>query len=187
MCDPFGFGASPHLRSTLEQRLRTEPSLVGEVRKLYGEAVADAEEGLASSLALLEQEALFRVQERLGAAMQHPSLREEALVGMESVHGEVLTLRKRCPPWKLEGVLVEAQKGVEHLQMLLRERNLPRECWRKLTGDRESTALPFERIASNLGFKTPLPRSLARVDERKVVWAAREGGRRYGPTCWRRC
>lgn len=125
VCDPFGFGASPRLRSTLEQRLRTDPSLVGEVCKLYGEAVDDAEEWLASSMALLEREARFRVQERLGVAMQHPSLLK-ALVRMESAHGEVLTLRERCPPWKLEGVLVEAQKAVEHLLMLLRERHPPR-------------------------------------------------------------
>lgn len=45
--------------------------------------------------------------------------------------------------------------------MLLRESPPPRECWRKLTGDRASNAMLFERIAPNLGFKTPLPRSLA--------------------------
>ena len=175
VCDPFGLGASPRLRSTLEQRLRTESSLVGEVRKLYGEAVYDAEGGLASSMALLEQEALLRVQEWLGAAMQHPSLRE-ALVCMESAPHPAGALPSR----QLEGVLVEAQKGVEHLLMLmlLHERHPSRECWRKFTGDRKSNALLFQRIASNLGFKTPLPRSLARVDERKVVWTSREGDSR---------
>lgn len=63
------------------------------MRKLYGEVVYDAEERLASSMALLEQKALFRVQERLGAAMQHPSLRE-ALVRMERARSEVLPLRQ---------------------------------------------------------------------------------------------
>lgn len=107
MCDPIGFGASPRLRSTIEQRLRTDASLASEVRKLYGEAVGDMEEELASSMDLLEQEAVLRVQERLNIALQHSPL-HEALVRIESAYGEVLTLRECCPSWKLEGVLVEA-------------------------------------------------------------------------------
>ncbi|MFY0527525.1 hypothetical protein ACN28I_31730 [Archangium gephyra] len=63
-------------------------------------------------------------------------------------------------------LLVEAQKAVEQLLMLLRERHPPHECWRKLTEDRESNALLFE-VDYNLGFKTPLPRSLAQEDSER--------------------
>jgi hypothetical protein len=181
VCDPFGLGASPSLRETVARMAQTEPGLATELRELHGDAVSDISETLAGSLSVIEQEAAYRVQERLTLAIARSPL-YEALLRMESAHGEVLALGERCPPWKRENVLVEAQKAVERLLMLLRERHPPpHRCWERLTDDRECNALYFEGIAARLKFRTPLPRALGRVQASKVQWAAQHGGQSLRP------
>jgi hypothetical protein len=180
VCDPFGLGANPTLRAAIARQAQAAPELAAQLRQLHGDAVDKAGETLADSLSVIEQEAAFRVKEHLTLAVERSPI-YDALLRMESAHGEVLTLGERCPLWKLENVLVEAQKCIERLLIALRERHPPNRCWEKLLEDREYNAMLFERIASRLSFRTPLPRSLARVQAGKVRWAAEHGGQSLRP------
>lgn len=182
VCDPFGLGASPSLREAIVQRSRRDPRLAAELSKLLGEAVSETGETLAESLSLLREQAALKVQERLTVAILHSPL-YEPLLHMESAWGEVseLEVQGYCPPWKLQGVVVEANKAAEHLFMALRTRHPPNHCWKKLFSDRESNSRLFEQTALKLGFNTPLPHKLTSVKHGKVQWAAEHGNESLRP------
>ena len=169
--DPFGHGESVELRGMLEERLDATRGLRGWLSPILAANPVDP------TLAELQAEASWRVEERLTLAIrQHASVRDR-LVEMQRALLEAEGTDAPVDKW--DDVLVKAQRAVErvlHL-LLVPYRGVQPPLYSQLAkADREYNRGLLDRMAVDLGFTTPLPKNLACVRRGKVQAAEQGGG-----------
>jgi hypothetical protein len=139
-------------------------------------AQTEASVGLGEVLEQLELAAALHVEERLGRALRSTSL-FSLVVAMERAKREAEVAGERCPPDKLDDVLLKVQKVVEQLLGDVQQRHPAGRLWQMLdANNRSANALLLNKCARAMGFVTPLPDSLTRVRQGKVRSAAEFGG-----------
>jgi len=168
--DPFGRGESVELRGMLEERLDATKGLRGWLSPVL------AADPLDPTLAELQAEASWKVEERLTLAIrQHASVRDRVV---EMQRALLEAERTDAPVDKWDDVLVKAQRAMERVLHLLLSpyRGVQPPLYAQLAkADREYNRILLDRMATDLGFKTPLPKNLACVRRGKVQ-AAEQGG-----------
>lgn len=169
--DPFGHGESAELRNQLEARFDVQGGLRQWLGRLMG---ADPD---APTLGQLQQDAGWKVEERLTLAIRGHEGLHDRLVAMQRAWLEASMLDS--PKDKLDDVLVKAQRAAERLLHVLHapykdERPPFYNCL--ALNDREFNRQFLEAIASDMGFQGPLPATLTSVRRGKVQNAERHGG-----------
>lgn len=169
--DPFGHGDSVDLRARLEERLDRHPGLRGWLAPLIG-----AEADTSPTLAQLQTEAAWMVEERLTLAVRSHPVVLERLTAMQRAYLEAE--REDAPPDKWDDVIVKAQKAVERVLKVAYSPFEGAEPPRYLELDwTPSQSRPtVNAAAAAVGFETPLPKSLSSVRRGKVQHAENTGG-----------
>ena len=168
--DPFGHGESVDLRARLEERLDTHNGLRPWLSPLVGY------EGSEPTLGHLQSEAIWKVEERLTLAIrQHGDVRER-LVAMQRALLEAELHDAPLDKW--DDVLVKAQRAVERFLRLLlapyRDAEPPA-FTRLARSDKRFNQSFLDSIAVDLGFHSPLPKTLSSVRRGKVQYAENSG------------
>jgi hypothetical protein len=175
VADPFGGGRSAVARECIANRRSSDQGLESLLNGLVAAAQTDASIGLGEVLEQLELAAALHVEERLGRVLRGTALFSLA-IAMERAKREAEVAGERCPPDKLDDVLLKVQKVVEQLLGDVQQRHAARRLWQMLDANSRSTnALLLNKCAHAMGFTTPLPESLTSVRQGKVQWAADNG------------
>ena len=169
--DPFGHGESPDLRARIEERLDAHPGLRNWLSPLVG---GDPD---SPTVGQLHAEAAWAVEERLTMAIrQHDAVRER-LVAMQRAFLEASA--DDAPLDKWDDVLVKAQRTTERALRVLHRpyEGLRPPLFESLArSDKQFNRTHLDAIASDLGFRSPLPESLSSVRRGKVQNAEQYGG-----------
>lgn len=181
ICDPFGLGDSPWLRRRLE--IQINKNLIQGLQKLIQEMIKQLrDEGginndFSDLIKLACEEAVLKVEHKLTIEIRQWSSLFDNLVVMERTYIEADILANSTTITdKLDDVLVKAQKAVESLLLIIREKHPTNNSWKVLSlNDREYNRNLLNTLAENIGFITPLPRSLVDVKQGKVNLAAIRG------------
>lgn len=170
--DPFGGGRSRVARDALARRRQVDPGLDVLLNGLLASARPDAPAELGDLLARLEEAATQQVEQRLSTALRGTPLFAHA-IAMERARLEAVEAGERCPPDKLDDVLLKVQKVVEQMLGDLQLRHPAASYWRLLhESNRAENARTLDALARNIGFAEPLPPSLTGVRQGKVRQAA---------------
>jgi len=168
--DPFGHGESTSLRTRIEERLDFHPGLRAWLAPLVGGDL------VSPTLGQLQTEAEWKVEERLTLAIrQHETVRER-LVAMQRVQLEASAVDAPADKW--DDVLVKAQRAVEralHVAHRPYEGGQPPFFASLAWSDKRFNRSLLDAIADEIGFRTPLPASLASVRRGKVQNAEQYG------------
>ena len=169
--DPFGHGDSVELRSQLEERLDRHRGLRGWLAPLIG-----AESEGSQTLAELQTEAAWLVEERLTLSIRSHPVVLERLVAMQRAYLEAC--REDAPADKWDDVLVKAQKAMERTLKDIHAPFAGAEPPRYLELDwtRRLNREPVDAAAAAAGFDTPLPASLSEAHRGKVQNTETRGG-----------
>lgn len=161
--DPFGHGEAVDLRARLEARLDRQKGL----RQWLDPLVGSAEHG--STPDVLQEEAGWKVEERLTLAIRAHEAARERLVAMERAHLEASM--KGAPLDKWDDVLVKAQRAVEralHIVIDPYRGTEPPLSAALAASDKELNRMHLDAIAAELGFPSPLPRALSSIRRASV-------------------
>lgn len=167
VCDPFGLGKSPRLRTSVEKQFAQTPGLLKVVEELIGSALADSIGHRRQWEDQLRQQAIVAIDGYLTLDARNLPFYEN-LVEMESARTEADLLGRDCPDYKLRHVLSLARTVLEKLFQSVATDFPPGDAWRRVyAGDRpnsdgEFVRSRYETSASLLGL-VPLPRSMAAV------------------------
>lgn len=177
VCDPFGLGASPTLKKSIEKQFKEDPKLLHYVEKTF----AKKQEYIASMIQNYETnriQAELKIEELLGIEVRGTPL-FEALVSMQCALQEIIELGQNCRSDKLKDVLIKTQSVLEgmfiHLRgkfpidnawKLLYSRNV-NDIWKPMD-DRNYRKELLNRIADSMKYSVPLPESLISVKPEKV-------------------
>lgn len=164
--DPFGHGEAMDLRARLEERLDTQAGLRKWLAPLIGSDTS------SPTVAQLQREAAWKVEERLTLAIRQHDPVHERLVAMQRALLEASV--DDAPLDKWDDVLVKAQRAVERVlhtvHGVLRDVTSP--LYTALAeSDRALNRKHLDAIAVELGFKAPLPETLSSVRRGKVQHA----------------
>lgn len=169
--DPFGHGEAIELRASLEKRLDSQKGLRNWLAPLVGS------EPTAPTLGHLQAEATWTVEERLTLAIRQHNTLQERLVAMQRA-----LLEAECqdaPHDKWDDVLVKAQRAVERVlhTVFCNQPDADPPLFTNLTcSDKQFNQILLNKIAADLGYRTPLPTSLASVRRGKIQNAEQGGG-----------
>ena len=182
VCDPFGLGDSPWIRRRLERQINNNSTFRG-FQKLIQEMISEqSEEGKNNSeftdfIRFVHNESVMKVENKLTLEIRRWQSLYNNLVAMERTYIEAdLLAGSTNVADKLDDVLVKAQKAVESLLLTIRETYPTDNSWKILSpGDREYNRNLLNQLADNLGFITPLSKSLVDVKQGKIKSAADYG------------
>ncbi len=169
--DPFGHGEAIELRARLEERLDTHNGLRSWLAPLL------AADSTAPTLADLQAEATWKVEERLTLTIRQYDDVRQRLVAMQRALLEAQS--QDAPPDKWDDVLVKAQRAVERaLYMVYRQHRNAREALfsQLAQSDKDFNRGLLDAVAADLGFRAPLPVTLSSVRRGKVQNAEQGGG-----------
>jgi len=164
--DPFGHGEAVDLRVRLEERLDTYPGLRRWLSSLVG---SDPE---SPTMTQLQAEANWKVEERLTMAVRQFDAVHDRLVAMQRAHLEAAAVDAPLDKW--DDVLLKAQRAVERTLHLTHQpyRDSRPPLYSSLAAsDKRLNRRHLDAIASDLGFRAPLPESLSSVRRGKVQYA----------------
>ncbi|MEC4815056.1 MAG: hypothetical protein SAK29_17515 [Scytonema sp. PMC 1069.18] len=182
VCDPFGLGDSPWLHRRLSRQIDNNLSFRG-LKKIIQEMSGENREegvinsGLTDFIRFVHNEAVMKVENKLTLEIRRWQSLFNNLVAMERnyIEADLLASSTNVVD-KLDDVLVKAQKAVESLFLTIREIYSTDNSWKILSpSDREYNKNLLNKLADNLGFTTPLPKSLVDVKQGKVKSAADYG------------
>jgi len=167
--DPFGHGEAVDLRARLEERLDTQAGLRPWLAPLVG---ADPS---SPTVAHLQEEAAWKVEERLTLAIrQHEPVRER-LIAMQRALLEASDADAPLDKW--DDVLVKAQRGVEramHTLQRVGQDTGPPLFTVLARSDKRFNRRHLDAIAKELGFDSPLPETLSSVRRGKIQYAEQQ-------------
>jgi len=164
--DPFVHGEAVDLRTQMEERFDTQPGLRSWLAPLVGI------DPTTPTLAHLQTEAAWKVEERLTLAIRQHSSVLDRLVAMQRAFLEASL--DDAPADKLDDVLVKAQRAVErtlHTIYAPYQGARPPLYADLAVSDKELNRRHLDTIASELGFQAPLPDTLTSVRRGKVQHA----------------
>ena len=164
--DPFGHGEAVDLRARLEERLDTQPGLRPWLAPLVGADLS------SPTVAQLQEEAAWKVEERLTLAIrQHEPVRER-LIAMQRAWLEASDADAPLDKW--DDVLVKAQRAVERALHTLQRAGQdagPPLYIALAKSDKRFNRRHLDAIAKELGFNIPLPETLSSVRRGKIQYA----------------
>ncbi|HWO23904.1 MAG TPA: hypothetical protein VNO30_34415 [Kofleriaceae bacterium] len=164
--DPFGHGEALDLRARLEERLDHYAGLRSWLAPLVGADPAEP------TLGHLAAEAAWKVEDRLTLAIRQQPIVWDRLVAMQRALLEASV--DDAPRDKWDDVLLKAQRAVEralHIVYGPYRDTRPPLYERLAVSDRELNRMHLDDIASEFGFRSPLPATLSSVRRGKVQHA----------------
>ena len=168
--DPFGPGESIELRAQIDAVLDRHQELRRRISRLIGD------DSGSPSLTQLQAQAKFDIEERLTLAIRQHEPVHERLVAMQRAWLEASL--DGAPGDKWDDVLVKAQRAAERILRIVHEpwRDVAPPLFMELAeSDKAFNQQLLDKIASELGFTTPLPSTLASVRRGKVQHAEDRG------------
>ena len=182
VCDPFGLGDSLWLRRRLEKQINNNSTFRGFqklVQEMIGEQREEGENNIEFTdfIRFVHNESVMKVENKLTLEIRRWQSLYNNLLAMERTYIEAdLLAGSTNVADKLDDVLVKAQKAVESLLLTIREAYPTDNSWKVLSpGDREYNRNLLNQLADNLGFITPLSKSLVDVKQGKIKSAADYG------------
>lgn len=165
VCDPFGLGASPPLRRSIEQEMERSQSLREEIERMIERPLKDRKQEQQVLADQLRDKAVYEVEKRLTLKIRSwPGY--ERLVEMEWVRQEAILFDDKPPAHKLRAVLIAIRTVLEESFAILSEQHPLGSIWHRLyVGERplaedELIGAHYERAASDLALDTPIPERL---------------------------
>ena len=179
VCDPFGLGASTQLRRWMESLTQRDDLLREHIDRLL-QRTTEENQSKVSDRVILENRARQEIADRVSAFAETLSFHEQLVAVARSVL-ELEPYHDAPPKDKLEDVMVKAGKALEALLAYVRERfPAPGSSEIYATPDWQYRSDLLNDIASGMGFRTPLPRSLTGISSQQVQRAAKSGGGTLG-------
>ena len=169
--DPFGRGESQEFRTRLEDRLIRNKGLRLWLEPLLG--INDSN----PTLNQLQFDAECMVEDRLSDVLQEQGVLRDRLVAMQRAVLEASL--PGAPQDKWDDALVKGQRAIERALRILFEpfRGTAPPLHRRLAlSDKEFNVKHLNAIASEMGYRTPLPKTLSGVRRGKVQNAEQYDG-----------
>ena len=180
ICDPFGLGDSPRLRRKLEIQINKNSTLRGVqklIQEMIGEYADESGTDFNDFMQMINEEAELIVEDKLTLDIRKWDSLFDDLVAMERSHIQAKNLDNQKYLFdKLDDILIKAQKAVEKLFLIVRNKYPTNYNWKIISkNDREYNKSILNGIADKLGFDIPLPNSLLYVKWGKIKSASDYG------------
>lgn len=176
VADPFGFGASPELRETVEQlRLTAKGGFRDLLDGITGAALEQHRDHWAQMQLLLRDEARRRVNEALprgGFAADEPVRDAMEQAFLELARLEQADQAGRLAVRDLDAAYLRLRQAIEAGLVLCHERHPPRDAWLKIDGlPKNASRTTIAQCAVRLGFRPDdVPRAVANAAPGQVQW-----------------
>jgi hypothetical protein len=168
-CDPFGFGPSLFLRQVVDKQIKetTASGLRDQIQALLKRGLDTNLEDITQWHKLLAQQAELQVNENAPYARKIGIY--QAVLAMETAYQDVQAHKNKPPATKLETVLSAMRKSLEALFANVLNKHpsaQPTQVWKQIPKKQNNDT--YNAIAAQVGFKVPIPNSLATVQQNKL-------------------
>lgn len=167
VCDPFGLGAAPWLRRSIEARFDRSPRLHNTVVRLVEGAIDEKVEHHQKLMAELREQAALELARRVPAEVRASPIYDALLDTMRAAE-HVDRLGQERSEHELRSVLLAARITLERSLLCIAERHPTSGVWRRLYADEHPVSDAvyvreiYESAATSVGFSV-LPDGLAAV------------------------